>query len=71
MIAMANLWSFNSRMVKEKVTRELRLQKLREQAFSELISLAKIKNIPDNKNNLFSKVGLTETEKLIKQKPKS
>ena len=71
LIAMANLESFNSRMVKEKITRELRLQKLREQAFSELISLAKIKNIPDNKNNLFSKVGLTETEKLIKPKPKN
>ncbi len=71
LIVMANLESFNSRMVKEKIPRELRLQKLREQAVSELISLAKIKNIPDNKNNLFSKIGLTETEKLIKPKPKN
>ncbi len=70
LIVMANLESFNSRMVKEKIPRELRLQKLREQALSELISLAKIKNIPDNNNNLFSKIDLTETEKLIKPKPK-
>jgi hypothetical protein len=63
LIVMANLESFNSRMIKEKIPREIRLQKLREQAISELSSLEKIKNISGNKNILFSKIDGAKTKK--------
>ena len=59
---MANLESFNSRMIKEKIPREERLKKLREQALSELYSLSKINKIP-SRNNIFSKIENAEKTK--------